>query len=78
MGQLHPLPARSENGHARPDTAPADVRAIDSARCSLCGAKLGAHALRHRVVSPQSCALTLTVCHTCNKAGVGEGYRPAE
>jgi hypothetical protein len=78
MGQLHPLPAASENGHARPHTAPADVRAIECARCSLCGAKLAAHALRHHVVSPQSCTLTLTVCHTCHKAALGEGYRPVE
>lgn len=80
MGQVHSLPSASESRRARPDTAPAParVRAIDSGRCSLCGARLGARALRHRVVSPQSCSLTLTVCHICHKAALGEGYRPAD
>ena len=77
MGQVHPLP------QAAPDDLPVNqqagtVRSIDSAQCGLCGAKLSARALRHHVVSPQSCDATLTVCHTCQKAALGEGYRPAE
>jgi hypothetical protein len=77
MGQVHPLP------QALPiDVLPVQqagaVRSIDSAQCGLCGAKLSARALRHHVVSPQSCDATLTVCHTCHKAALGEGYRPAQ
>lgn len=77
MGQVHPLP------QAAPDDLPPNqqagtVRSIDSAQCGLCGAKLSARALRHHLVPPQSCDATLTVCHTCRKAALGEGYRPAE
>ena len=54
------------------------VRSIDSGRCGLCGAKLSYRALRYHVVSPQACDATLTVCHTCRMAALGEGYRPAE
>jgi hypothetical protein len=54
------------------------VSSIDSAHCGLCGAKLSARALRHRVISPQSCDAAITVCHTCQKAALGEGYRLVE
>lgn len=77
MGQVHPLPSQSEEGSAPATGPPATVRSIDSAHCALCGAKLSARSLRHHVVSPQSCEL-VTVCHTCHKAALGEGYRPAE
>ena len=79
MGQVHPMPNQSED-HAAPatDKPPATVRSIDSAHCGLCGAKLSARALRYRVVSPQCCESTITVCRTCRKAALSEGYRPAE
>jgi len=77
MGQVHPLP-QSLPIDVLPVQPAGAVRSIDSAQCGLCGAKLSARALRHHVVSPQSCDATLTVCHTCHKAALGEGYRPAE
>jgi len=75
MGQVHPLPQEPSND-VPPIHQSGAVRSIDSTQCGLCGAKLSARALRHRVVSPQSCDATLTVCHTCHKAALGEGYRP--
>ena len=77
MGRVHPLPKAPSIDEA-PVHEGGAVRSIDSAQCGLCGAKLSARALRHHVVSPQSCDATLTVCHTCHKAALGEGYRPAE
>jgi hypothetical protein len=77
MGQVHPLPTRSDGQGVPATRPPATVRSIDSAHCALCGAKLSARSLRYRVVSPQSCDL-VTVCRTCHKAALGEGYRPAE
>ena len=77
MGQVHPLPTQSD-GHAAPVTSPpATVRSIDSAHCHLCGSKLSSRSLRYHVVSPHQCEM-ITVCHTCHKAALGEGYRPAE
>jgi predicted RNA-binding Zn-ribbon protein involved in translation (DUF1610 family) len=78
MGQVHPLPTQSSADAAPLAPSPAEVRSIDSAHCGLCGAKLSARALRYHVVSPQCCETQLTVCHTCHKAALGEGYRPAE
>ncbi len=81
MGQVHPLP----KSPAADDTPPpvlepgqSNVRSIDSTTCALCGCKLTARALRYHMVSPQSCDDTLTVCHMCRKAVLGEGYRPVE
>ena len=78
MGQVHPMPTPPDGCDAAATKAPATVRSIDSAHCGLCGAKLSAKALRYHVVSPQYCETTITVCHTCRKAALGEGYRPAE
>ena len=77
MGQVHPLP-QAPSTDEPPFQQAGTVRSIDSAHCGLCGAKLSARALRYHVVSPQSCDATLTVCHTCHKAALGEGYRPAQ
>ena len=78
MGQVHPMPTPSDGCDAASTKPPATVRSIDSAHCGLCGAKLSARALRYHVVSPQDCETTITVCHLCRKAALGEGYRPAE
>ena len=81
MGQVSPLPASRQGTPA--DAAPAvsrppsPVRMIASVRCALCGARLDEGAQRFTVVSPQSADRTLTVCHTCRNAALGEGYRPA-
>jgi hypothetical protein len=77
MGQVHPLPTQSE-GHVSPETQPpATVRSIQSGHCALCGSTFSTRSLRYHVVSPQKCEM-ITVCHTCHRAALGEGYRPAE
>jgi predicted RNA-binding Zn-ribbon protein involved in translation (DUF1610 family) len=79
MGQVRPMPSQSADV-ATPvaaDAPAAEVRSIADAHCALCGAKLTARALRYHVVSPQYCDM-ITVCNTCRKAALGEGYRPAE
>ncbi len=78
MGQVHPLPQQPEQPSAPVIAQPAEVRSIGSTTCALCGAKLGAKALRYHVVSPQSCETPITVCRTCRNATLSEGYRPAE
>jgi predicted RNA-binding Zn-ribbon protein involved in translation (DUF1610 family) len=77
MGQVHPIARQSEGRDETVTKPPATVRSIDSAHCGLCGARLSPRALRYHVVSPQCCEM-ITVCHTCRKAALGEGYRPAE
>lgn len=77
MGQVHPIRTQSDRLDAPATQAPADVRSIDSAHCALCGSKLTARSLRYHLVSPHCCEM-ITVCHTCHKAALGEGYRPAE
>jgi hypothetical protein len=76
MGQVHPL-ARAGTDDAS-TLPPAAVRSIDSAHCGLCGAPLSSRSLRYHVVSPQAVGASLTVCHTCHRAALGEGYRPAQ
>jgi predicted RNA-binding Zn-ribbon protein involved in translation (DUF1610 family) len=78
MGQVHPIPTQSEGRDTAVTQHPATVRSIDSAHCGLCGVRLNARTLRYHVVSPQCCDTMITVCHTCRRAALGEGYRPAE
>jgi hypothetical protein len=75
MGQVHSL--TNTEVHEAPLLPEASVRSIDSAKCGLCGSPLSARALRYHLVSPQSVDAPLTVCHTCHRAALGEGYRPA-
>jgi len=49
--------------------------AREYARCDLCGEPLGHHAGRFPMVSPLT-ARYVTVCRTCRRAALGEGYRP--
>ncbi len=78
MGQVHPLP-RQPVGRSTPVFAVpvAEVRAIGGVYCALCRTRFGARSLRYHLVSPQQ-GKTITVCHMCHKAALGEGYRPAE
>lgn len=82
MGRIHPLsrPASAEEGSTTPSsTSPVlrDVSAAPFSTCSLCGATLTLETLRYQVVSPLSGEGPLTVCRTCRRAALGEGYRPA-
>ena len=78
MADVHPLPQTTPQEEAPPlNASDATVSRIDL-RCALCGKKLGGRALRHQLVPPQSSRKTITVCHTCSSAALGEGYRLAQ
>lgn len=77
MGQVHQVPAQPKGSDAGALEPPVTIRRSESAHCGLCGARLSAKELRYHVISPQCCE-TITVCRTCHKAALGEGYRPAE
>jgi hypothetical protein len=54
------------------------LTALDDMRCALCGASLVGQQERYRLVSPLVSMGTVTVCRTCRRAALGEGYRPAK
>lgn len=78
MGDLQPL--RTAGSPApTPLQQPEDVvRSIDSTQCALCGATLTARTLRYHVLSPHRAAARLTLCLTCRKVTLGEGYWPVD
>jgi hypothetical protein len=45
------------------------------ALCDLCGAHLGVHSGHFHMVSPLT-ARSVSVCRTCRRAALGEGYQP--
>ena len=45
------------------------------ARCDLCGESLGSHTGQFPMVSPLT-ASHVSVCRTCRRAALSEGYRP--
>ena len=55
----------------------APLTLIDDVCCALCGASLLGERQRYRVVSPFVSMGTVTVCWTCRRATLSEGYRPA-
>ena len=75
MGQLHPLLSPTDEEPVSGQAA--NVLTIETARCGLCGASLKGSKLKFHMVSPRSAGVTVTVCRTCNRAAVSEGYRPA-
>ncbi len=83
MGVVQPLPSSPEPDESTVHPAPsanqpaASVHLMETATCALCGTKLATDALRYRMVTPQSTDSVITVCRTCRKASLGEGYRPA-
>lgn len=56
----------------------APVTPLEEARCALCGASLVGKRERYKVVSPLVSMGRVTVCRTCRRAALSEGYRPAE
>jgi hypothetical protein len=76
MGSLHPLLNTNTTGPAPEKLVEATVTSLEP-RCALCGAKLVGQHMSHQLVPPQSADHSITVCHVCNKAALGEGYRPA-
>jgi hypothetical protein len=55
----------------------APVTPLEEARCALCGASLVGTRERFKVVSPLVSMGKVTVCRTCRRAALSEGYRPA-
>ena len=56
----------------------ASVTPLDDVRCALCGSSLVGKRERYRMVSPLVAMGTVTVCRTCRRAALSEGYRPAD
>jgi hypothetical protein len=80
MAQVVPLPSPG-NGPQRHDherhlevVSPPDS---DHVLCSLCGLPLRGDQRRFSLVSPIGGGERVTVCSTCHRAALGEGYRPA-
>ena len=76
MGQLHPLLSPADEESVSVQTA--SVLTIESVRCGLCGTPLKGNMLKFHMVSPRYVGVTVTVCSTCHRAAIGEGYRPAD
>lgn len=57
-------------------TAP--VVSLPNVRCALCGEPLPRRADRFAMISPLGvdAGRTVTVCRTCRRAAVGDGYLP--
>ena len=83
MGQVRSLPSSPEPDESTiypvssADQPAASIHVMEAATCALCGTKLATDALRYRMVTPQSTDAVITVCHTCRKAALSEGYRLA-
>jgi hypothetical protein len=60
-----------------PEAKPRAVGPVsrEYARCDLCGEALGSHAGHFHMVSPLT-ARHVSVCRTCRRAALSEGYRP--
>jgi NAD-dependent SIR2 family protein deacetylase len=74
--RLHNVDGSEEVVHLH--SAPATVSSLGSARCALCGASLVGDPLHYHMVSPLVAMGSVTVCRTCHKAALSEGYRPAD
>jgi len=67
------LDATTVKAPARPRTATSSSR--EYSVCDLCGAQLGRNAGHFHMVSPLT-ARHVSVCRTCRRAALSEGYRP--
>jgi hypothetical protein len=54
---------------------PHGAESREYAVCDLCGEHLGVHSGHFHMVSPLT-ARHVSVCRTCRRAALGEGYRP--
>lgn len=59
---------------AQPHIAP--VVALPATRCALCGASLANQRVSYRMLSPLVAMGPVTVCRSCRRAAIGEGYVP--
>jgi hypothetical protein len=77
MAEAVPLPSPGPRSHDRErhlEVVPASDS--DHSHCSLCGRPLDGDARRFSLVSPIGAGEHVTVCSTCHRAALGEGYRP--
>jgi hypothetical protein len=80
MGQVLPLPSPGSRSQPSEQTTKLDVVVpfeADHVHCELCGLPLGREARRFILISPIRDGEQITVCSTCHRAALGEGYRPA-
>ncbi len=80
MGQVLPLPSPASRPQQSEQPAHLEVVApleTGHVHCELCGLPLGREARRFSLNSPMRGGELVTVCSTCHKAALGEGYRPA-
>jgi hypothetical protein len=77
--------SRASHVHSADTTGPspilgqaAPVMPIEEARCALCGSSLVGKKQRFRMVSPLVTMGKVTVCRTCRRAALSEGYRAAD
>ncbi len=80
MAQGVPLPSpgdrpRSHDRKRHLEVVPAPESYL--IHCSLCGRPLDRDVRRFTLVSPIRGGEHVTVCSTCHRAALGEGYRPA-
>jgi hypothetical protein len=76
MSHLSVAPAAELIHHPFTASERASVTPIDEARCALCGTSLVGKRERYRLLSPFASMGKVTVCRTCRKASLSEGYRP--
>lgn len=67
--------ASADQPVSRMQSQPLGPESREYARCDLCGEHLGEHAGHFHMVSPLT-ARHVSVCRTCRRAALSEGYRP--
>jgi len=75
MAQSTPLPSPDHAQAGIKHLRPVPLEVVDVAHCELCGQPLGEHAGHFHMVSPLT-ARRVTVCRTCRRAALSEGYLP--
>ncbi len=75
--QTAPAAQPAQTGQPAPVRAirPVPQPVIATAHCDLCGEPLSEHAGHFAMTSPLT-ARKVTVCRTCRRAALSEGYRP--
>jgi hypothetical protein len=76
MGQAQQLPAPEKRDRAAVG-AVTPLTSLEDMRCALCGSSLVGQRQRYHMVSPLVSMGAVTVCRTCRRAALSEGYRPA-
>ena len=75
VAQGKPVPLDATTVKAPVRARPVTSSSREYAVCDLCGAHLGRNAGHFHMVSPLT-ARHVSVCRTCRRAALSEGYRP--